>query len=104
MSWNDFKRLIDEQNSEITAWMHAIEANPNTPEDALKLALLHAIQQQDMAALDKFATLVLYLVRNADSLLDALIDLETAEIDNLDAVVVSGMDDWMETAATELPW
>jgi len=95
MSWQDFHRLIAEQNSDITAWMQAVEANPNTPEDALKAALLDIIHRQDMAMLEKFTGLVIALVRNADGLLDVVIGAQGAiyEFDDaIEPVVVMGMD------------
>ena len=95
MSWQDFHRLIDQQNSDITAWMQAIEANSNTPEDALKAALLDIIHRQDMAMLEDFTGLVIALVRNADGLLDVVIGAQDAiyEFDGaIEPVVVMGLD------------
>ena len=96
MSWQDFHRLIDEQNTDITAWMAAIEANPNTPEDALKVALMDIFQQEDMAMLEKFTGLVTGLVRNADALLDAFME-QYLTVVGRDPVVVIGRDDPRET-------
>ena len=106
MSWLDFQRLIDQQNADITAWMAAIEANPNTPEDALKTALLEILQRRDLPALERLAALILDLVRNADSMLDALIELEEMALDASETVVVTGLDaPWdAPTAPAELPW
>ncbi len=106
MSWLDFQHLIDQQNADITAWMRAIEANPNTPEDALKLALLDLFQRRDMPALERLARLILDLVRNADSMLDALIELEEMQLDAGDLVMVTGLDDLLDapSAPAELPW
>ncbi len=53
MSWRDFQRLIAQCNTDMTAWMSMIKANPNTPEDALKVALMNMIQREDGAMLEK---------------------------------------------------
>ncbi len=94
MSWQDFNRLIDERNTDITAWMTAIRANPNTPEDALKVALLNMIQREDGEMLEKLTEVVIALVRNADALLDALMERDgfPVAIDS-EPVVVIGTDD-----------
>ncbi|MFQ5814695.1 MAG: hypothetical protein ACE5I2_16075 [Anaerolineae bacterium] len=39
MSWRDYERLIRERNADPAAWLSAEEGNPNTPEDALRLAI-----------------------------------------------------------------
>lgn len=95
MSWQDFNRLIEEQNTDITAWMAAIGANPNTPEDALKGALMDIFQREDMAMLDKFTGLVIGLVRNADALLDALMERDgfPVAVEEAEPVMVIGLDD-----------
>jgi len=48
MSLRDFQRLINDRNTDVTAWVAAIRANPNTPEDAFKMALLDMIQVATM--------------------------------------------------------
>ena len=94
MSWQDFHRLIDEQNTDVTAWMSAIQATPNTPEDALKVALLQMIQREDGAMLEKLTKVVIGMVRNADALLDALMERDgfPVAVDS-EPVVVMGLDD-----------
>jgi len=93
MSWQDFNRLIEEQNTDITAWMAAIGANPNTPEDALKVALLNMIQREDGEMLEKLTDVIIALVRNADALLDALPEQNIAAATGGEPVVVIGLDD-----------
>ncbi len=95
MSWQDFNRLIDERNTDITAWMTAIRANPNTPEDALKVALLNMIQREDGEMLENLTAVVIALVRNADALLDALMERDgfPVAMDEAEPVEVMGMDD-----------
>ncbi len=90
MSWRDFQRLIDAQNTDITAWMAAIDANPNTPEDALQEALLQLLIDQNITNLTKFSAAIIALVRNANSLLDAAI--EWRDDDAGDRVIVTGLD------------
>jgi len=98
MSWQDFYTLINQQNTDITAWMAAIEANPNTAEDALKDALLEIVQGEDMPMLDKFTALFVGLVRNADALLDAIMEQGGFPVDlTAEPVVVIGQDDPRET-------
>jgi len=99
MSWQDFYTLINQQNTDITAWMAAIDANPNTPEDALKVAVLQMIQREDGEMLEKLAQVVIDLVRNADGMLDTLIELKNdLALDfepgpAYEPVVVVGLDD-----------
>ena len=102
MSWQDFNRLIDERNTDITAWMTAIRANPNTPEDALKVALLNMIQREDGEMLEKLTEVVIALVRNADALLDALMERDgfPVAIDS-EPVMVIGLDDPREDHAPD---
>jgi len=104
MSWQDFNRLIDERNTDITAWMQAIRANPNTPEDALKVALLNMIQREDGEMLEKLTMVAIALVRNADALLDALMEKEgfPVALDN-EPVVVIGEDDPRENFRVTIP-
>ncbi len=98
MSWRDFKRLIDERNTDITAWMTAIRANPNTPEDALRVALLDMIQREDGAMLEKLTQVVIGMVRNADAMLDALMAQDGFPVAlDMEPVVVIGVDDPRET-------
>lgn len=42
MSWRDYERLIRERNADPAAWLSAQEGNPNTPADALRLAIRKA--------------------------------------------------------------
>ena len=95
MSWQDFNRLIEEQNTDITAWMAAIGANPNTPEDALKVALLNMIQREDGEMLEKLTDVIIALVRNADALLDALMERDgfPVAVEKAEPVMVIGLDD-----------
>jgi hypothetical protein len=97
MSWQDFYTLIKQQNTDVTAWMAAIEANPNTAENALKDALLEIVQGEDMPMLDKFTALFVGLVRNADGLLEALMEQGFSVGLTADPVVVIGQDDPRET-------
>jgi hypothetical protein len=98
MSWQDFYTLIKQQNTDVTAWMAAIEANPNTAENALKDALLEIVQGEDMPMLDKFTALFVGLVRNADALLDAIMEQGGFPVDlTAEPVVVIGQDDPRET-------
>jgi len=93
MSWQDFHRLIDEQNTDIAAWMAAIKANPNTYRDALKVAIMDIFQKEDMAMLEKFTGVVVDLIRNADALLEALMEQSFPVAVDGDPVVVIGTDD-----------
>ena len=98
MSWRDFDRLINEQNTDVTAWMEAIRANPNTPEDALKVALLNMIQRENGEMLEKLTRVVIDMVRNADALLDALMEHGGFPVAaGGEPVVVIGQDDPRET-------
>ena len=74
MSWRDFDWLIKSMNTDVTAWMDAIRANPNTPEDALKVALLEMIQREDGEMLERLTRVVIDIVRNADAMLTALME------------------------------
>ena len=100
MSWRDFQRLINDRNTDVTAWMQAIKANPNTPEDALRVALLDMIQRQDGAMLEKLTEVVIDMVRNADAMLDALTARDGFPVaQDREPVVVIGVDDPRETYA-----
>ena len=100
MSWRDFQRLINDRNTDVTAWMTAIRANPNTPEDALKVFLLDMIQREDGEMLEKLTEVVIGMVRNADAMLDALMEQEGLPVAlDMEPVVVIGMDDPRETYA-----
>ena len=92
MSWKDFYRLIDEQNTDIAAWMAAIKANPNTPRDALKVALLDILQKEDMAMLEKLTGVMVDLIRNADGLLDTILEQDGFPVSLGEPVVVIGQD------------
>ncbi len=98
MSWRDFQRLINDRNTDVTAWMAAIRANPNTPEDALKVALLDMIQREDGTMLEKLTQVIIGMVRNADAMLDALMERDGFPVAlDREPVVVIGMDDPRET-------
>ncbi len=100
MSWRDFQRLINDRNTDVTAWMTAIRANPNTPEDALKVALLDMIQREDGAMLEKLTQVVIGMVRNADAMLDALMERDGFPVAHIEEpVVVIGIDDPRENYA-----
>ena len=98
MSWRDFQQLINDRNTDVTAWMSAIRANPNTPEDAFKVALLDMIQREDGAMLEKLTEVVIGMVRNANAMMDALIERDGFPVAlDMEPVVVIGMDDPRET-------
>ena len=98
MSWQDFQRLINDRNTDVTAWMTAIQANPNTPEDAFKVALLDMIQRQDGAMLEKLTQVVIGMVRNADAMLDVLLERDGFPVAHIEEpVVVIGVDDPRES-------
>ena len=104
MSWQDFNRLIDQRNTDVTAWMAAIQANPNTPEDALKVALLDMIQREDGAMLEKLTEVVIGMVRNADAMLDALMERDGFPVAmDAEPVVVIGEDDPREDFQAVIP-
>ena len=93
MSWRDFDWLIQAQISDVTAWMNAIRANPNTPEDALKVALLKMIQREDGEMLERLTRVVIDMVRNADAMLTALVERDFPVAMEGEPVVVIGWDD-----------
>ena len=97
MSWRDFDRLINDVNTDVTAWMEAIRANPNAPEAALKVALLEMIQRQDGEMLEKLTRVVIDMVRNADAMLTALVEQSFPVAVDGEPVVVIGWDDPRET-------
>ena len=104
MSWQDFQQLIAEQNSDITAWAAAVDANPNTPEAALQQALLRIHADQNITMLEKFTSAIIALVRNADGLLAIIAEMGDAD-DNA-PVIVTGLDSLDEDFASPitLPW
>lgn len=63
MSWTDFAHMIDAGAGATTAeWQNAINGNPNTPADALKVAVLNRIvDPKDTAALERLCALVIEL-------------------------------------------
>ena len=98
MSWQDFQQLINDRNTDVTAWMTAIRASSNTPEDtpedAFKVALLNMIQRQDGAMLEKLTQVVIGIVRNADAMLDVLLERDGFPVAHIEEpVVVIGVDD-----------
>jgi hypothetical protein len=97
MSWQDFQQLITEQNSDITAWAAAADANPNTPEAALQEALLRIHADQNITMLEKFTSAIIALVRNADGLLAMIAEMGAA--DEKDLVIVTGLDSLEEDFA-----
>jgi len=98
MSLRDFQRLINDRNTDVTVWMAAIQANPNTPEDAFKMALLDMIQRENGEMLEKLTGVVIGMVRNADAMLDALMERDGFPVAHFEEpVVVIGMDDPRET-------
>lgn len=71
MSWRDFDRLLENKNPIVKDWMAAIKANPNTPADALKVAILNrVIDRKDMAALEAFCGQIIEMVERAQGLVD----------------------------------
>jgi hypothetical protein len=42
MSWQDYKRLIDQGDTDPEAWQAAAKANPNDPRTACKIAVEQA--------------------------------------------------------------
>jgi len=93
MSWKDFYRLIEEQNTDVTAWKAAIDANPNTSEDALKVALMEIYERNGVDMLDKFTAVVIAMARNADALLATILEQEGFIADmTFEPVVVIGQD------------
>ena len=65
MSWSQFASLISEDNRNVDDWKSAIEGNPNTPDAALKVAIMHFISCGDVAAIDDFCSFVVGLVNKA---------------------------------------
>ena len=60
MSWLDYARILD--NSDPKAWDAAAKANPNTPADALRVALLYeVISKRNMKTLKQFCKTVIAL-------------------------------------------
>ena len=70
MSWMQFSKMFDEGASSelgmVDDWEAAIDGNPNTPQDALKVAILNAIvDTKQMANLEQLCKLVIDLAREA---------------------------------------
>lgn len=65
MSWTDFAHMIDAGAGATTAeWQNAINGNPNTPQDALKVAIMsRIIDPKDTAALERLCAVVIELAQ-----------------------------------------
>ena len=77
MSWTQFRELIEDRDANVTHWMHAIESNPNTPEAALKVAILQTtIDPQDMAQLENLCAVMVQLAQAGDRCLGEKIKIK----------------------------
>lgn len=65
MSWVNFQNLIENLDVNPEHWQTAIEANPNTPEDALKVAIMKIFETKDMQSLDDLCSCVVSIVKQA---------------------------------------
>lgn len=71
MGWIQFLDIIDTTGVDLDDWSRAVDGNPNTPEDALRTAILtQIIDTDDMARLDRLCVAVIDLVRQAINLID----------------------------------
>ena len=72
MSWSQFASLIGQDNRSIADWKSAIDGNPNTPEAALKIAIMHFVQNKDMVAIEDISSFIVSLVKTQTDLMNAL--------------------------------
>ena len=76
MSWRDYAQILG--NPDLEAWAEAADANPNTPADALKVALLQeVIDRRDIDALERFCETVVALAEHASALEQMLEEAKT---------------------------
>lgn len=61
MSWTDFSRLIENNDADPAHWAQAIEGNPNTPAEALGVALHMIIEADNLPEFQKFTNIVITL-------------------------------------------
>lgn len=82
MSWINFQNLIDNLDVNPEHWQTAIEANPNTPEDALKVAVMKIFETKDMQSLDDLCSCVVSIVRQAveHSVQPTVLNVRDAEV------------------------
>lgn len=65
MSWTDFRALIQEANTDPKAWARAIEANPNSPDGALAVAIFEVMDTHNVGHITSLAEIILSLARQA---------------------------------------
>jgi hypothetical protein len=65
MSWINFQNLIENLDVNPEHWQNAIKANPNTPEAALKVAIMKIFETKDMQSLDDLCSCVVSIVNQA---------------------------------------
>jgi hypothetical protein len=76
MSWLNFAKLIDDQDKNISHWLNAIEANPNTPEAALKAAILGIVSNPNNGEqLESLCSMFVQLIFSVDRLAKKKIEL-----------------------------
>lgn len=65
MSWSQFANLISTEDRNLESWRAAIEGNPNLPDAALKVAIMHFVQCKDVSAVEFLSSFVVDLVRRS---------------------------------------